>query len=402
MAGQEGINISGKTQILGRLYTLRAGLSLISQEKEKADVLMDDADRHTHRVLSQADERIENAKTAITKENEQLNKITKEINLLRNKTKIIKILSQSVLLFILVAISLAALYLLFVGGAQLILHGIIYEPKEKLPGLWETLVGWLPFGWFFLAIIGGIVGCGPMGGYIYYSYENDSWLVGRIKARKSIAALEERRLYQQQAIKKAYLDLEHEENKKKKDIVEVDKYCVDALEKATGHAVAGLAIIQGLTDTFSDIIDARDWENVDIIIYAIETRRAENIKEALGVVDGERRTERIVNAINEAGQEICKSISMGLNRLQNEMTRCFGLLSDQITRQTMIMANEMSGIRRGIAANNTYIAELTSQASMNNALLAQANKNSATLASDVTSLRTAAEYSVARSLYHGA
>ena len=158
-------------------------------------------------------------------------------------------------------------------------------------------------------------------------------------------------------------------------------------------------MINALEQSFDDMIDPRDWENTDILIYALETRRAENMKEAFQVVDGERRTERIVDAVNTAGQEICKSINTGLSRLQSEMTRCFGVLGELVVQQGDRIAGHMQDLQGSIEQSNSYISELASQQSMSNALLAKANENSAALTAEVTRLRSNAEYAQARLLY---
>ena len=66
-----------------------------------------------------------------------------------------------------------------------------------------------------------------------------------------------------------------------------------------------------LIEQFNALFDVRDWKNLDLAIFALETRRADTIKEALQYVDDENRTQRIVQAIEMATKQICNTLEIG-------------------------------------------------------------------------------------------
>ena len=74
------------------------------------------------------------------------------------------------------------------------------------------------------------------------------------------------------------------------------------------YAQTAVAIVAAVDNTFNDLIDIRDWENLDYILYCLETRRADNMKEALAAVDRQRQTEQIVSAVEAAGKEISRTL----------------------------------------------------------------------------------------------
>lgn len=401
------VGLSERDETIGRLYALRAGLSVVAREKETADEIMSAAKESKERTVGAAKMRVEQAESSLLYEQNSLYDIPKKISDLKRNAKSAGLVSRIIVYVlvytILISIALGGFYLFFVGMGQFVLHGIIYSPKQPLPGLWEPLIGWLDFEWFWLIIPAGFIACGgPTAALVMLIIKKNMFrcsLRDRKSARAEIEYLKNSVSAQEDAIESAKSRVAKEREQMAIEIKDADALFEQKKKKATEHAVAGLIMINALDDSFSDMIDMRDWENTDILIYALETRRAENMKEALQVVDGERRTERIVEAVNTAGQEICKSINTGLRRLQGEMTRCFGILGQLVVLQGDRIAGHIQSLGDDIAANNSYMAQLSSQQSMSNALLAKANENSATIAAEVNRLRTGAEYATARSLY---
>ena len=137
-------------------------------------------------------------------------------------------------------------------------------------------------------------------------------------------------------------------------------------------------IFRALQDEFSSLLDARDWENVDLVIYFMETGRADTIKEALKQVDMERRTNRIVKTINAATDRICSTIAIGFATLNATMKQCFAVIESRIVEQNALLAQQ-----------NNAISELVSATNMSNALIAKQNTTSEQLMKDVRALKTA-------------
>ena len=121
-------------------------------------------------------------------------------------------------------------------------------------------------------------------------------------------------------------------------------------------------IYNALVANYSELLDVRDWKYLDLVIFAIETRRADNIKEALTFVDGEVRTKRITSMIEKAARQICETISIGMAALQNTMVSCCNSINAHITA----VGGELSAkLDRAISATE-----------MSNALLTKANVSS--------------------------
>lgn len=132
-------------------------------------------------------------------------------------------------------------------------------------------------------------------------------------------------------------------------------------------------IYNALVVNYSELLDVRDWKYLDLVIFAIETRRADSIKEALVFVDGEVRTERITSTIENAAKQICETISISMAALQNTMVNCCNSINAHITA----VGGELSAkLDRAISATE-----------MSNALLAKSNISSERLLNQVTSIK---------------
>lgn len=131
-----------------------------------------------------------------------------------------------------------------------------------------------------------------------------------------------------------------------------------------------------LVSIFGTILDKRDWENLDLIIYYYETGRADSVKEALQLVDKEKRNDALVEAIGIATNEICQSIHF----LGKVIIQGFSSLSAQLEAQRAQIAGAMSAI-------------LTQQ-TLNNALLAKANVSSKQMVEQMKTLNNKLEIGV--------
>ncbi len=143
-----------------------------------------------------------------------------------------------------------------------------------------------------------------------------------------------------------------------------------------------LKVIQGYVEQFynalqiefSPVLDVRDWQYLDLVIYYFETRRADTVKEALQLVDREMQTQRLENLIIAATKQICNTLAIGFATLQNTMVTCFNALSAQIAQSTVEVSSQLSG--------------LTSAVKMSNALKSKANVSSEQLMKDVLFIRS--------------
>lgn len=188
----------------------------------------------------------------------------------------------------------------------------------------------------------------------------------------------------------------HEEEvaalEKKKETLEQQKNPHLELLKVNGEKVS--AIVESATKAYP-LIDLRDWENVDLLIYYFETGRADDMKEALQLVDRQRQTEMLAKAIAMASAEICKTIHQSMNQLGNALSQSFSLLSSQLSQlssqlsqQHVEMLNAMEEQTAAQqAASEAQLKEIRAQTAaqvtsqeMNRALLAKISESSSDLA----------------------
>lgn len=129
------------------------------------------------------------------------------------------------------------------------------------------------------------------------------------------------------------------------------------------------------------LIDFRDWENVDLIIYYFETGRADDMKEALQLVDRQRQTDQIVEAIENASESISRTIDRSMAQLGSALAQSFSVLSRQMAQQHVEL---MAGMERQAETQlheiRTQTAEQRNAQAMNQALLKKISDSSLELA----------------------
>ena len=152
-----------------------------------------------------------------------------------------------------------------------------------------------------------------------------------------------------------------------------------------------------LVAQFKSVLDIRDWEHIDLIIFNFETGRADTLKEALQQVDRKVQTDEIIEAIETAGQNISSTIRMSMNELRSDLNKSFNRLSEQLAIQHAEQMTALGNINRSIERTNESIAKLQSAtenngktlenilsaANLNNALIAKIGCDSMSLMDDV-------------------
>ena len=149
------------------------------------------------------------------------------------------------------------------------------------------------------------------------------------------------------------------------------------------------------------VIDFRDWENVDLIIFYYETGRADTMKEALQQVDRQRQNETLVKAVGMATEMIAKTIQQSVGSLEKTLDNSFRKLSVQLEFQHQTSLEEVSKLGAKLEAQNDRLEKLNEQAeelrlsaeaqariqatnqAMTNALLDKINVSSTQLAYDM-------------------
>lgn len=170
---------------------------------------------------------------------------------------------------------------------------------------------------------------------------------------------------------------------------------VESVEYINERKEFGNALLEVLEDNYSHLLDKRDWANLDLFIYFYETDRADSKKEALQLIDQYNQNQNIVQAINNAGREVCLTINQGLGKLNNTIINCFDSLSTQLynmhttTMQKLnSIENDMQYVSESLGGFSGSLAGLKESIDFNNALKEKANETSAKLADDVNYIRT--------------
>lgn len=182
------------------------------------------------------------------------------------------------------------------------------------------------------------------------------------------------------------------------------------------HSEIGSAIYDLLVKQYGKLLDTRDWRIIDLIIWQLETGRADTLKEALQLADRETQTDRIIASVNSAANYIGTTIRDGLHGLQTTIDNNFRTLAHGFAAGTSLISRQLDKLsermtasasalseqmnlnaessaalfRRQIEslhATNQNIEQLVSQASLNTALLEKSSESSQTLVSAVEKLR---------------
>lgn len=165
-------------------------------------------------------------------------------------------------------------------------------------------------------------------------------------------------------------------------------------EKVVLVSKYAMEIYNSVVDEFSKSLpnlDCRDYKHVDLIIYLLETGRADEMKEALQQTDVYVSTERIVQAINNATETISLSINKNFSRLENAIiknTYELGNKIDRLTYNVNAMSDRQSAL---ISELNKNVEKTNSAIKMQNALLEKSNVSSAEMASNVERMRMYAD-----------
>lgn len=142
-----------------------------------------------------------------------------------------------------------------------------------------------------------------------------------------------------------------------------------------------------LVAQFKSVLDIRDWEHIDLIIFNFETGRADTLKEALQQVDRRVQTDEIIEAIESAGSSIAATINVTMRELRSDLNKSFNRLSEQLAIQHAEQMTALGNINRSIERTNESIAKLQSATENNGKTLenisSAANLNNALIAKSV-------------------
>lgn len=135
-------------------------------------------------------------------------------------------------------------------------------------------------------------------------------------------------------------------------------------------------IFTELSDKFSYLLDPRDWENVDIIIYMLETGRSESIKEALNNADLKKYFEDLVKIVNSNAISLRNMLSDKFSSLHAAIDNCASLIQDGYERNSKLLGEIKSETEKHLIA-----------AEINNATMESINVSCRDMAENIDRIR---------------
>lgn len=372
--------------VLGSLYALRAGLSAISVDYDKARKLDEDYYEKLNVVADQAggaryeapSGTLEYAKWLCdgsfrSELNQRYNRIyAKHIEKEESNVKYYDYAEKKTKCFVFMAIFLVVAVALSVGICFISARGID-------TGVLVFLCSFLA-GAFIAAIIFMCKGIG-------YSRENKNYNLIMAQINKSY---NEKVKSEEQRVSRERQALKNNINRLPQVKEEVQAVLKQRSNEITPIVQSCNVFYKALLEQFTPILDERDWQHLDLVIYEIETRRADNVKEALQLVDRELQTQRIEHTLGEATRAICYTLQRGFVALQQSIKVCCQEICgrlDSISSQLDTLSLQMTVQSIQLARISGQLAELTDSVNVGNALQAKANENSAQLVDDVYALR---------------
>lgn len=382
-----------KKQIISSLYTIRAGLSQVAQKKEKVDGLLPvieqnrkEHQRDRQRLISlkqkyqsnldkipQISFRERELKKEIPVLQEELNEERAKENALSSKIKQYKAskydkVNNGYLVFSLIFLALIAINILV----------LVLIFKKDWSG-WAILVSL--FCSFVLFVVAAVV-INPK---------------EKIKKQEEQMQLEAKKLHDEIISKESQLSKLKDElrdiNKPKYEVAETEalrqKLASPAEYLALENNVKttteeGLVIYSALETTYSSLLDTRDWGNVDLLIYYLETNRADTVKEALHCLDEQLRHTELMTLLAMATKEVCSRIESWGSRISMQL--------DNVAANQQNILFELQTNQQNITSSmqniSVNLGQLLSETNMQNALIQKQNVSSQKLMEEVSALRS--------------
>lgn len=342
-----------KTETLSQLYALRAGLSVIAQEKDASDVIGSKTQNEINNYKKEASE-LKKKKHSLKEEIENNQKLVElsQKNVDEQTGSKGKTTWDYVKKIIMAVVGLIAI----AGVAFGITRFLINDYNNSSKGFSTKIVFYLFIGVTILAAIAGGIAI----------------IVFTAKAciSKFSSSKDQKKDYEQSVenvtnLSKRILESQEELEKCENRAMEIPS-TISSLENKRNndllpYYIRGNAIYSALQEEYAPLLDERDWKDLDLIIYAYETKRADCLKDALRYVDEERRTDRIVGAIERSTNQICQTIQTGMQKMATCMVKCFEVLSDQIeenARRQRALIKDMSSKIEGLAGSIDYMNAL--------------------------------------------
>ena len=220
-------------------------------------------------------------------------------------------------------------------------------------------------------------------------------------------------------IKGLYADAERAHNNMDKNVknhekkIEAIKQEIEdlkvAVENGKERMVAlkkeGTAVYESLVDTYGDFFHPDNWKYLDRVVYYLSTGRAESIREALNLMDQRLNAEMIASEIRASSQMISGDIRRASRAITSAVAVCAERICDQIgSAQTAIVSglDRVASTNRAIAKEMGVANEIASAqvAATNRLVSAQELNNSLQRKSNRTMEQLLSDYQVVNNRVH--
>lgn len=380
-----------KNQMLADLYALRAGMSAISIEKDKLDKSeknYKDAMSSLEKVsdeYNKYDDDIQHVSTGlnnfksqgyeetVNKKQKRKSKYSKSGRIANAKSKFSKIFMHMIITIVVGIIAAAVPWFLYFAATGW--KGSIFEDRNSKYYIFISAAI------FLISLIVAVARL--IKEFRKYKGEKEYAEKSIRELNNELAGYQMERKLLEPKLNECYAVVN-----RSKAIVERDRAYRSKLSQEMYDA---------LVAQFKSVLDIRDWEHIDLIIFNFETGRADTLKEALQQVDRRVQTDEIIEAIESAGSSIAATINVTMRELRSDLNKSFNRLSEQLGIQHAEQMTALGNINRNIERTNESIAKLqsatenngkaleniSSAANLNNALIAKIGCDSMSLMDDV-------------------
>lgn len=418
-----------KEELLANLYVLRAGISKISINKEDYDKYSS-KNKYNEEKLNKITDDIEINKKDLEyyeKENDKLSRkdFRAEANdaYRREKSKLEKKINKKDNDFLKSRVILNG-FIIILGICLLIGLGLFFYWRY-LDNAIKEMLDWAEgdiskienynLGVVYKNIIFVAMIVIPSGGFIAYLVKliinlknnleiNKRNTEKRNKIKSKLSNLDETTFianYLQEKNRINYLKISDNKNKIKQinsslNTLELDKTktmtnLTETRELLDACIFVNSVLYNSLVKTYS-FLDPRDYKNLDLVIYYIETNRADDIKEALQLVDKKIEMNELKSLIIEATKNITSTINNNTMQLASYMNNCFNNLANNISLQNKEILKSINSYQSTVNNKIDYLSrEINYNKELNNALISRISVSSETLAKDVSYMRNLAE-----------
>lgn len=386
-----------KTQdLIDSLYTLRAGMSIIAQEKTVMDNIILQGKRKSETIINNARQKVINGQKKCENIGKQLSESKNNEEQYRggHRLKLLQGLIKNLFCFVVVIAMFA------IAVAPIVWAIMIDLALKGKFGDYNSLPNWLfsdivdindskstvILGNVIFIVVGLLLLALAI--YLLYKIINDWYWFDSPIYKKIIRNITRKKNYRKavQKSERLRLELKNAQNELKllnKNLEDenrkADEILKQAQTEALPHRKAAVALLQLLNHTFMDIIDIRDWSNVDMLIYSLETKRAETMKEAFAIVDSERRMERLTAAIDYASKEVCRTLNSAFNRTNRLIENGFSKLCTSLSA----MEYQMASMHNDFKQQSSYLSSIVTQNNFQNALIQQSNVSTAEMSKNI-------------------